>query len=83
MAWYQDTTRVSQLSGDKDFDAIYEPGNKVPHSGIYICTGCRREVTCNYGDPLPPQNSHQHTTSKPIRWRLLVYTNTSGAGGED
>jgi hypothetical protein len=80
MAWYQDATRVRQLTGDKDFETLHEPGQKVPHSGIYICTGCLREATCNYGDPLPPQNHHQHPVGTPIRWKLLVYTNTYGAG---
>lgn len=55
------------------FDQIHEPGTSVPYSGIYRCEGCGREVTSNYGDPLPPQNHHQHTYQQGrIRWRLVV-----------
>lgn len=78
MAWYQDDGRVHKLTGDKDFIPTYAPGAAVPHSGIYICTGCKREVTSNHGDPFPPQNHHQHADRSAIRWRLLVYTNTTG-----
>ncbi len=32
----------------------YKPGNAVPASGIYRCTGCGSEVTCVKGEPFPP-----------------------------
>lgn len=58
---------------------IYDPGDTVPVSGIYICLGCNREITSNKNDPFPPQNHHQHAQSQGgIRWRLNVRTNTTG-----
>ena len=56
------------------YDNLYKPGATAPHSGIYRCHGCGREVASNEGQPLPPQNHHQHSTSQgDIRWRLIVY----------
>ena len=61
-------------SESAEFDAIHGPGDKVPHSGIYRCMGCQREVASNEGQPLPPQNHHQHGQGQgSIRWRLIVY----------
>jgi hypothetical protein len=61
-------------SQDSVFDAVYSPGTVPPHSGIYRCMGCHREVVAEEGRLLPPQNHHQHTTSQgSIRWRLIVY----------
>lgn len=54
------------------YDDIHKPGETVPYSGIYRCTGCDDEVASNKGDPFPPQNHHQHTNNTPIRWKLLV-----------
>jgi hypothetical protein len=59
------------------FDEVHQPGVPTPHSGIYRCEGCGHEVASNLGNPLPPQNHHQH---KPglgdIRWRLIVWAVT-------
>lgn len=77
MAWYIDQNRVKQ-SVKKDnihWNETHRPGEDVPHSGIYFCTSCEREVACNEGDPFPPQNHHQHHAGiPPIRWKLLVKT---------
>jgi hypothetical protein len=36
--------------------------------------GCGREAARNQGDPLPPQNDHQHNPGQDaIRWKLIVY----------
>ena len=57
----------------------YEPGDTVPVSGIYLCPGCKREITSNERDPFPPQNHHQHTSTQgKIRWKLNIRTNTTG-----
>ncbi len=72
MARYKYGQFLSQ-SDSNVYDHEHKPGEKVPNSGIYQCTGCSDEVACNKGDPLPPQNHHQHTNSTPIRWRLLVF----------
>jgi len=63
-----------QQSQHAAFDAIYAPGAIAPYSGIYRCMGCNREVASNQGQPLPPQNHHQHIqTQGAIRWKLIVY----------
>ncbi|EFB1645163.1 protein L, partial [Escherichia coli] len=54
----------------------YKPGNTCPASGIYRCTNCGDEVTCNKDDPLPPQNHRQHNVPGDIRWELVVMTKT-------
>jgi hypothetical protein len=56
------------------FDEIFTPGATTPNSGIYRCEGCAREISSNVGNPLPPQNHHQHNvTQGAIRWRLIVF----------
>jgi hypothetical protein len=62
---------------DAAFDATATPGTVTPHSGLYRCEGCGREVASNSGNPLPPQNHHQHNQAQgAIRWRLIVYAQT-------
>jgi len=57
------------------FDHELTPGTIAANSGIYRCYGCGDEVACNKGNPLPPQNHHQHkNTQIPIRWKLLVFS---------
>jgi hypothetical protein len=63
-----------QQSSHAAFDALWTPGQKAEHSGIYRCEHCGKNVASNYGDPLPPQNHHQHLVPGPIRWRLVVAT---------
>lgn len=56
------------------FDKEFTPGQSPDWSGIYECTGCGDEIAANKGNPLPPQNHHQHAPGAgPIRWKLLVY----------
>lgn len=58
------------------FDTLTGPGQSTPYSGIYRCEGCGHEVSANVGNPMPPQNHHQHTqTQGSIRWRLVAGTN--------
>lgn len=74
MALYCDDTNVIKVSADQEaFKTVHSPGQKVPHSGIYRCVNCGDEDACNAGDPFPPQNKHQHPSSTPIGWRLLVF----------
>jgi hypothetical protein len=62
------------VSQDAAFDSIAGPGTTTPHSGIYRCEGCGKEIAANEGNPLPPQNHHQHGPAQgTIRWRLAVY----------
>lgn len=73
MAQYKYSTYI-QKSEHAEFDQIYPPGANCPNSGIYRCEACGDEIASNKGNPLPPQNHHQH---KPgvgsIRWRLIVF----------
>jgi len=63
-----------QSSDHQAFDTISSPGVQTPYSGIYRCDGCGSEIAANAGNPLPPQNHHQHNPSQgAIRWRLIVY----------
>ncbi len=69
----------SVTSNKTHWMTAYTPGDEVPVSGIYRCTGCRKEITSNAGDPFPPQNHHQHSPSQgAVRWKLNVRTNTNG-----
>lgn len=50
------------------FDHVMTPGEQPAWSGIYECTVCGDEIAANKGNPLPPQNHHQHQPgSGPIR----------------
>jgi len=73
MALYKFSDNLKQ-STDAAFDQVHNPGADTPHSGIYRCTNCGKEVASNAGNPLPPQNHDQHSTNQgAIRWKLLVY----------
>jgi hypothetical protein len=73
MALYKHQTYLS-ISHDQIFDDDNKPGVAAPRSGIYRCMGCGREVASNGGEPLPPQNHHQHTINQGhIHWRLIVF----------
>jgi hypothetical protein len=80
MAWYVAGTNVQTCNGSEAvWTTDHGPAQRVPQSGIYKCRGCNKEVTSNAGDIFPPQNHHQHSVAQgPIRWRLLVWTNTAG-----
>lgn len=73
MATYKYSTYLAH-NDHAAFDTVSSPGTAAPFSGIYRCEGCGSEVASNQGQPLPPQNAHQHATHQgAIRWRLIVY----------
>lgn len=74
MAMYKYAKYLNQ--GDhSEFDTLYKPGDITPNSGIYRCEGCGDEIASNKGNPLPPQNHHQHSNvTVPIRWKLIVFS---------
>lgn len=73
MASYKYGSYLTKSDSDA-FDKTFGPGQIGPWSGIYRCTNCGDEIAANAGNPLPPQNNHQHADrSKPIVWKLLVY----------
>lgn len=80
MAWYIGTSSLTLA--DKPtaiWNQSFGPGQIVPASGIYRCTGCKKEITSNHGDPFPPQNHHQHGLLQgPVQWKLNIGTNTAG-----
>jgi len=70
MALYKQDQYLAK-SSDPAFDGTHKPGQVPPHSGIYRCDGCGREVVAEQGRQLPPQNHHQHTTQQgQVRWRM-------------
>ncbi len=74
MAIYKSSSYLKTSTSDA-FDKLHSPGANTPSSGIYRCEGCGREIASNSGNPLPPQNHHQHTTEQgTIRWRMIVQT---------
>ncbi|MBN5031286.1 protein L [Stenotrophomonas maltophilia] len=81
MAWHTSGSVLTAVNPTNTWwNTVYGPGHTVPVSGIYICLGCRREITSNQNDPFPPQSHHQHSTQQgSIRWKLNVRTNTDGA----
>jgi hypothetical protein len=73
MALYKNGNYLGK-SEDAAFDHVYSPGQVPPHSGIYRCLGCHREVVAEQSRQLPPQNHHQHSTQQgAVRWQLIVY----------
>jgi len=67
---YQQYLRIEQ---GPEFDALHQPAQATPFSGIYRCEVCGLSVTSVTPHPLPPQNHHQHQNAvAPIRWRLVV-----------
>lgn len=74
MALYKNGQYLGK-SESSEFDKDHSPGTSAPHSGIYRCMVCRKEVASNEGQPLPPQNHHQHPQREAIRWRMVVYAN--------
>jgi hypothetical protein len=73
MALYQDS-RYVRATTHESFDKVFTPGSDTPLSGIYRCVGCGAEVASNRGNPLPPQNHHQHGSSQgSIRWQMVVF----------
>ena len=75
MAVYKNPHYLVQ-SNNAAFDAIHDPGDVAPHSGIYRCEGCAINAVSTHGHHLPPQNHHQHNNALQgrIRWRLIVAT---------
>lgn len=80
MALYKDSSILKYVPNWDGWDKIYKPSDIVPHSGIYKCTGCKKEITSNKGDRFPPQNHHQHgSLLSSIQWKIIIYTDTDGS----
>lgn len=72
MALYK-YSQFIELSDDKAFDALLEPGVSATWPGIYRCHACGHEIGIAQGHTLPPQNHHAHKPGiGPIQWRLVV-----------
>lgn len=73
MALYKDDNAIGKSSSDA-FNAEFKPGETPIHSGIYRCTGCKKEIVAEESRQFPPQNHHAHSTSQgAIRWKMIVY----------
>lgn len=81
MSWRIARSVIHDGDATKDYwKNEYKPGETVPVSGIFRCTGCGREDVCNKEDPFPPQSHHQHSPSQGnIRWKLNVRSNPGPA----
>ena len=71
MALYKYQQFVTQLD-HAAFDGLHLPGSTTPYSGIYRCKVVGHEIVSTHGNPLPPQNHHQHPQHQAIKWRLIV-----------
>ena len=60
MALYKNANYLTQTT-DSAFDTLHKPGETTPHSGIFRCEGCEREIVSESWKPMPPQNYHTHT----------------------
>lgn len=73
MAQYKYPNYLNQADSTA-YDTLYGPGDNCPNSGVYRCETCGDEIASNRGNPLPPQNHHQHgPNAGPIRWKLIVF----------
>lgn len=73
MAWYRHDKYVRK-SDSSEYDKEHAPGTSAPHSGIYRCAVCGKEIVSNEGKQLPPLNHHQHGQNQgAILWQLVVY----------
>jgi hypothetical protein len=73
MIGYKNDAYLTKLD-NAIFDGLLEPGSNTVHSGIYRCEGCGKAVTSISGNPLPPQNHHEHKPGQgKIQWRLAVW----------
>lgn len=78
MARYRDPSRVTQISDGNGLAFAYtiRPGVVNAHHGIFVCTGCNREIALPVDHKAPPQNHHQHPAGLgDVDWRLLVLAN--------
>lgn len=71
MVLYKDPAYFQQ-NVHANFDIERSPGFVPGDSGIYRCVHCGDEIAANKGNPLPPQNHHQHNPPAPIRWKLVA-----------
>lgn len=71
MVLYNDPKLFQQIDHD-NFKHERQPGWVSPDSAIYRCVHCGDEIAANKGNPLPPQNHHQHNPPAPIRWKLVA-----------
>lgn len=73
MAQYKHQQYLTK-SDHQEFDRLHPPGQVVQNSGVYRCATCGDEIAANKGNPLPPQNHHQHAPGMgQIQWQLLVF----------
>lgn len=73
MAQYKYANYLNQ-NDHQAYDTLHTPGATCPDSGIYRCETCGDEIASNKGNPLPPQNHHQHNPGAgSIRWKLIVF----------
>lgn len=70
MTVYGNSKFLKHIPAWEGWEKAYKPSEQVPHSGIYRCTRCNKEITSNKEDKLPPQNHHQHGSN--IQLKIIV-----------
>ena len=72
-AYYKSLTHLTQ-SNLEIFDEEYAPGDRIAHSGVFVCKNCGHAITHISKDPLPSENHHTHDPSQgKIIWKLIVW----------
>jgi hypothetical protein len=75
MVWYKYPQFLQHFTGTGNaYDVVYNPGQVVPHSGIYRCESCGGEIICETGRTFPPTHANA-AAGHPVRWRLAGYPN--------
>lgn len=73
MAWYKYKEFLHQFTGNGDaYDALHDPGEATPFSGVYRCESCGVEIVSEYQKPMPPTHANA-ARGHAIQWRLVAY----------
>lgn len=80
MVFYK-SIRFFEEHQSNTFDAVYPPGTKAPHPGIYRCATCGFEVAVARNGDLPAtEHCPQHSPEIPhrpgeVQWKLVAAAN--------
>ena len=78
MALYKYTNDVAQATANNEcFEAIHNPGEITPRSGVYRCQSCAVEIVSEQHKPFPPTRAcrehNPNANGGSITWRMVVY----------
>jgi len=72
----------STNANEEFFNTIYSAGSKVPHSGIYKCTECKREVAVNdheKDNKFPPHYQDSKFSCTSPKWKPYVIADSKAS----